>query len=145
MAFPIPGPQQQQPILVTCSWGSCKRENCQLQPGTAAEPWLCQQLVPDKDPSIFCLSIPQLPILPQLQGLQLPYVPDIVSKFCKILMYCEPHCRGSCSFLCLDVKSSLKFYHPGIQQPKATHGPGNTTSSVHSFHQTIPFKKWLIR
>lgn len=64
MIFPILGPQQQQPILVTCSWGSWRGEDCQLQPGTTAEWGLCQTLVPDKDSSVFGLSVPQLPILP---------------------------------------------------------------------------------
>lgn len=81
ITFPIPGPQQQQPVLVTCPWGSWGGNNCQLQPGRTAEWCLCQQVVPDKDPSVSGLFIPQLPILPKLQELQLPYIPDCVSTY----------------------------------------------------------------
>lgn len=81
MICPILGPQQQQPILVKCSWGPWRGENRQLQPGTAAEWWLCQRLVRDKDSSVFGLSIPQLPLLPYHQELQLPNVPDCVSEY----------------------------------------------------------------
>lgn len=81
MLFPIVGPQQQQPILVECSWGSRRGDNCQLQPGGAAEWCLCPQLVPDKDETLFGLVIPQLPILPFHQELQLPNVSDCVSKY----------------------------------------------------------------
>lgn len=99
--FSIVGPQQQQPILVTCSWGSWRGENCQLQPGTTAEWDLRQQLVPDEDSSVFGLSIPQLPILPRHQELQLPYVPDCVSNYViySLLRHCEKDCLGTCSFL----------------------------------------------
>lgn len=112
MMFPILGPQQQQPILVTCSWSPWWGENCQLQPGRTAEWFLCPQLVPDKDSSVFGLFIPQLPILPCHQELQLPYVPDCVSQY---LIYCisplRPRLQKDPHFTyCFDVKSLLSNF-----------------------------------
>lgn len=105
--FPILGPQQRQPILVTCSWGSRRGENCQLQPGTTAEWCHRQPLVPDKPSSVFGLSIHQLPIVPQLQGLQLPNVPHCVSRYVTICSTVEQDCRGTCGVV---VASMLKAF-----------------------------------
>lgn len=142
MLFFLAGQQRELSIPVSCSWSYWRDKNCQLWPGTTAESDLYWQLVPDKDSPIFSLSIPQLPLLPQLKGLQLLQLPHCVSQsvtVCAAALHCrtasEPsffkfltRCLKTLCHILASRPSTAKRHPWTNKQPK----PFSPISSNHS-------------
>lgn len=143
--FPILGTQHQQRFPFQCSRGFGRSDIGQFHSGSGAGRQLCPQGVPCQDSSVSGLFILQLPVLPQHQELQLPDVPDCVSRhrgYCMFLPVAgvkATHFSGCCE---IEIERlPLYVQCPGTRQPNGIHGQRETAGSFYTFHESLSFQK----
>lgn len=149
MLSAFPGPKLPWPVPVACPGGTWRGENRQLQPGTTAGSYLCHEVVPEEASSILGCSIPQLPDLSQLQELQLPDLPNCVSKNTICCSIVETDGRGACPFpkdqilrVIFHISASRRSADKRHLWTRKDRKQSSLTSSIHSCqemtHQVKP-------